>query len=263
LGNYLGQRLFTEFIRTEFGPLLLEADDVLYRFISIPFRHLLTFNFDQSMERAHATTGVACGSFSCSSRREIAMFLREMNTPEYKRQIVHLHGKGSDAIERIALTEEGYAALYNDPLFLNFLWLLATSQRLVFIGFGFEDFDFLHEFRVNVRQVCDNGLSHFAIMGLRAEEDDQPRRYELNDSCLIEPVFYTIHMNEDEEDHREFVELVNALATTVGKPIQQVAAPRPAATAGTAPDASDLRRAERLADRILERADPGGRNVQG
>jgi hypothetical protein len=262
LGQFLGTREFRNFIRTEFGPLQSAPHEVLYRFASLPFRHILTFNFEESLERVHNDVGTACGSISSSDRHDMAFFVREMDAHNYTRHIVHLHGKGTDSIDRIALTEEGYATLYDDNFFRNLLWLFATSQRLVFVGFGFKDNDFVQTWRVNVRHVRDNGLCHFAIVGLRPDENDQQRRTDFNDVYLIDPIFYPIRSNEGRDDHGAFLELINGLVDAVGRRIQPtVPAIAPVVPDIIPPDADDLRQAENLANRIIERADPGGGDV--
>jgi hypothetical protein len=89
-----------------------------------------------------------------------------------------LHGTYSDSLDTIALTDRGYGALYaNGSLFGKLLWLLCASRSLVFIGFGFEDADFLYAFRASMREMEGYpGPCHFAIVGLKPEEEDGPRR---------------------------------------------------------------------------------------
>jgi SIR2-like protein len=217
------------------------------------------------VERTCDELGVPCGTVSSNSRHEMATFLREMHVPEYHRRVVHLHGKASEPPEEIALTEEGYAALYGTPFFQNFLWLLATSQRLVFVGYGLRDTDFMVRLRENVRHIRerrDNGPCHFAIVGLRPEEEDHPRRYELNDTYLIEPVFYNIQIDGEMENHREFVDIINGIHETLGLPVQQFAAGPPLQAAVAVPlDPDEIQRAEHLGDRFVERVDPGSGDV--
>jgi len=251
---------FRDFILREFGPLQQNAHEVLYRFARLPFRHILTFNFEDSMERAHAAVGDVCGSITCINQADMTHFIGEMDAPDFRKQVVHLHGKSSDPPESIALTEDGYAKLYGDRLFCNFLWMLVASRRLIFSGFSFRDFDFIANLREAARQVRGRGPCHSAIVGIKPGENDQAIRIELNRSYLIEPVFYLVRTDCGDEDHAEFVELVNGLADTISGP-QELA--HDMATEPPAPDAEDLLRAEHLADRFVERADPGGGDVQG
>ena len=188
-----------------------------YRLVGIPFRHFATLNFDPSLEQVHGVLARQCGTVSTSDRRSIARFMREMDGRDYARQVIHLHGMHSDASEFIALTEQGYRRLYRDnQWFTNFLWLLAVSKRLVFMGFGFQDFDLLSSLRDATRDIQDNGLCHFAIIHLRPQDDDGPIRTQLNDRYLIEPVFYEVLGDDEHADHRGFVELVNGLSDELG-----------------------------------------------
>lgn len=116
-----------------------------------------------------------------------------MDLVTYPRQIVHVHGIYTDPNEAIALTESGYRKLYRDNrLFQQFLWLLAATKRIVFLGFGFEDTDFLNAMRDAARDVHANGTRHFAIIPVRPAEDDAPIRHRLNERYLVEPVFYEL-----------------------------------------------------------------------
>jgi SIR2-like domain len=263
LGWYLGPRLFSEIIRTVFGPMTTPPPPVMFRFIGLPFRHILTFNFEDSVERTHTSARIVCGSISTTSRPDMARFVRDMDSPTYARQVVHLHGLYLDPPERLALTEDGYAALYDDAFYKNLLWLFMTAQRLVFFGFGFRDADFLSRFRDYARHVRDNGICHSAVVGIRPEDDDAPLRAELNESFLIDPVFYPIAVAGGTKDHAGFVDLMNGIATEIGIPeIQLTDDVAAQAEQRGAVDPDNIQQAERLADNFIERTDPGGDHVQ-
>jgi hypothetical protein len=263
LGNYLGSK-FGDFIRSEFGPNGTTPNDVVFKIASLPFRHFLSFNFDTSGEQAHAALRLACGSISVSNPRDMVIFMREMERPDYGRQFVHLHGVFTDPPQLIALTEEGFSRLYHkDPFFRNLLWSVVTSKRLVFLGFGFSDTDFTHLLRDAARDVRDNGLAHFAILGIEEDVDDGQVRYRFNDEYLIEPVFYQLDVDAANR-HRGFVELINGIASELAVPSPvSGAATRQLETQVEQPAPEDLRRVEQLADALLERIDPGGNDVQG
>lgn len=263
LGTYLGPR-FPEFIRTEFGPNGVSPHDVLYRIVSFPFKHIVTLNFDTSAEQAHAATGQACGTIRCSTRRELASFLRGMEGQGYERQVVHLHGIYYDPPEVIALTEQGYRSLYGDQFFLKMLWLLMVSKRLVFLGFGFKDSDFSHALRTAARDIHENDPCHFAIVGIRPDQNANAIRNTYNDNYLTEPVFYEVLGDRENSNHQGFVELINGISDELGGPVRilpEAMPPQPPQPHG--PEPEDLRRAEHLGDVLLERVDPGGDDVQG
>jgi hypothetical protein len=264
LGSDLGEPAFTDFVLAEFGPTGAPSDDVLLRIAALPLRHALTLNFDVSYEAAHLPIGATCQTITSCNRAALARFLREMDDPIYPKHAVHLHGKYDDPVHQIALTEVGYAGLYRDnALFQNFVWSMA-AKRLLFLGFGFTDTDFTNILRACARDIRGNGLNHFALVGLRAEQNDDPVRTLLNDRYLLDPVFYNVSVgNDGQENHDEFAGTVNGISVALGMP-QQVVLQGPPVVApgpGVAVDPDDQRRAEELNRRLLDRIEPGGGGV--
>lgn len=47
-----------------------------------------------------------------------------------------------------------------------------AAKRPLFLGFGFTDTDFTNILRDCARDVRGNGLNHFALVGVRHEEND-------------------------------------------------------------------------------------------
>lgn len=258
LGTYLGSLDFEAFVRDEFGSTEHPPHRVLQTFVQIPFAHLFSFNFEESLERSLIGLGVQHRSIACGDLREIARLLRNLNS-SCSRHIVHLHGKVSDPINRIALTEEGYVTIYRDPLFKSLLWLLCATRTLVFVGLGFTDNEFLRALRDGARDVRTCGNCHFAIVGLRPDENDAERRQYFNENYLIEPVFYEVQTNDGHQNHDGFVDLIDQIAAAT---VVQVQIPPPVPVAA-AVDEEELRLAERLTDRVLQRLDPGSNDVQG
>jgi hypothetical protein len=264
LGSDLGEPAFTNFIRTEFGPKDGPVHDVLLRISGLPLRHALTLNFEHSYENAHALRGADCRTISSCERRAMARFLRDMDDPAYPKHAVHLHGKYDDPIERIALTETGYTELYrNNALFENFVWTMAATKHLLFLGFGFTDTDFTNLLRDCARDLNGIGLHHFALVGLRPDENDDQVRTLLNDRYLVDPIFYNVVINADgQHSHDEFVGIINAISVALGTPEPPPALGLPVAPAPAVPvDPDDERRAEELNQRMLRRIDPGGDGV--
>lgn len=259
LARYLGDADFGDFIRDEFGPNGVSPHDVIYRLIGLPFRHFMTLNFDPSLEQAHDALRRPCGSVSTADRWGVARFMRNMDGADYVRQVVHLHGFHTDAPDLIALTEQGYRRLYSDnQWYTKFMWLLTVSKRLLFMGFGFQDFDLLTTLRNATRDIQENGVCHFAIVHIRPEDDDGPIRAQLNDRYLIEPIFYNVVQEAGRDDHRGFVEIINGLSDELGVTRMPEVVGVPREQRSPEPEAADLNRAERLREALLERIDPGG-----
>jgi hypothetical protein len=262
LGSYLGPG-FAEFIQAEFGPNGTKPNDLLFRLCSLPFKHFLTLNFDYSLEQIHGTLGRPYNSVTTRNLPDLIKFMRSHDGTEVARCVLHLHGTFADPPEYIALTNDGYARLYPDgTLFRKFLWWLTTSKSLVFLGFGFTDSDFLHAIRQAAWDVKDEEVAmHFAIRGLRPDENDEAIRNESNDSYKIEPVFYEL-ADDRQNRHTGFARLIEGIAADLELPL---VAPPPVAVEDAAPviepQPDDLRRAERLAEELVEKLDPGGHDV--
>jgi hypothetical protein len=262
LGDYLGRSAFEEFMRAEFGPVELPLHPLLRTVAELPLQHVFTFNFEESLERALSIAGHRFSTLSCANQGELARLLRNLDNADCPKQIVHLHGKLSDPIIQIALTEEGYRGLYRrEPLFPKLLWLLGATRSLVFVGFGFADHDFCHELQQAARDLQTAENCHFALLGLAPDENDQERRNYFNNTFLIEPVFYDVLVNEGHADHSQFEELIYRIADalrgagarrpTTNEPAQRIV-----------PDLEGLDLAQRLVDRVINRLDPGGHDVQ-
>lgn len=262
LGRELDPADFGNFIRREFGPNGAAPHDVLYRIAGMPFRHFITLNFDRSVEDTNASVGLSCGTISGCDRRSIASFVREMDCSDYPRKVVHVHGTFLDSPDEIALTEHGYTLLYRDnQLFKQFLWLLAAAKRLVFLGFGFEDSDFLNSLRDASRDIRDNGLCHFAIVPIEANVEDAPIRNQLNQRYLIEPIFYEL-LGDDRNRYDGFVGLINGISGALGIPERnRDEGPVPVIREEPPSVPEDVHKAAELGDALLDRIDPRGDDV--
>jgi len=264
LGSELDEQVFAEFIRTEFGATGAGVHEVLLRIAAFPLRHALTLNFDTSYEAAHLRIGSACRTITACDRLALARFLRDMDDPGYPKHAVHVHGKFDDPVQQIALTETGYTALYRgNALFQNFVWSMA-AKRLFFLGFGFTDTDFTNILRDCARDVRGNGLIHFALVGVRPEDNDNEIRTRLNNRFLLDPIFYNIIIGQDRrESHHEFVAVINGISVALDGPERLNLEGHPIVVAGQAVpiNPEDEQRAEELNQRLLGRIDPGGRSV--
>jgi hypothetical protein len=260
LGNYLGSARFGDFIRSAFGPMQQPPHKVIETFVRLPFKHVVTFNFEESAEAAHGRAGMQFQALTCSIRRELADFLRCLGQHPAPRKVVHLHGRSSDEVNRIALTEEGYEALYSrEPLFRMLITFLTATQTLLFAGFSFTDNDFCHQLRETARNLRLGDPSHFAIIGLKPEQNDQGSRNFFRDTFSIEPVFYDVEP-DSAQPHAGFERLIDRLAEACGTPRPQEArikVPQP-----LVPNVEARAIAARSAERLIQKLDPGGPDVQ-
>jgi len=267
LGRLLGDARLQRFIQAEFQPRTTTPHDVLYRIANLPFAHFLTFNFDTSNERVHEAVGRPCASITTANDGQLLEFLRNFDGARYARTSVHMHGLYSDPIDRIVLTNTGYARLYrNNRFFRQALWSLATSRQLVFLGYGFNDMAFNNVMREAAWDLGeDQDPYHFAALGIWQADDDAPVRNTYNDTYLIEPIFYELRGDRNAPDYSAFVELVTGIANELGtggapEPLVIPEEVRPAVD-DAGPGQDDLRRVRELGDAILDRFDPGGEHV--
>src|SRR5258706_1466480 len=101
----------------------------------------------------------------------------------------------------------------NNALFKNFVWTMAATKHLLFLGFSFTDRDFTNILGDCARDLNESGMHHFALVGLRPEENDGQMRTLMNDRYLVDPIFYNVVVNAGGlPNHDEFVGIINAIS---------------------------------------------------
>jgi hypothetical protein len=256
LGHELGDQ-FLPFLQAQFGGEGGRAlHTVLLQFASLPFRHHLTLNFDDSLERSHPNGLQSCSSVTSANRAAQIEFLERCDDPAYGKKVLHCHGMYSDPLDRVILTESGYAAVYQDSEFFRYVyWSLLSTRRFLFAGFGFTDKDFLKVLEAWKRdtRIREEHLMHFAICGLQDGQDDEAVRARLAGTYRIESIFYDVL---PEHNHRGFAEIVARLAQELGT----FEAPRPALPQELPAEelnAGDAARLEELATNMANRTGGG------
>ena len=256
LGHELGNQ-FLPFLQAQFGGEGGRAlHIVLLQYASLPFRHHLTLNFDDSLERAHPNGLQSCGSVTSANRGAQIEFLERCDDPTYGKKVLHCHGMYSDPLDGMILTESGYASVYHDSEFLRHVyWSLFSTRQFFFAGFGFTDKDFLKALEAWQRdtRIRGNHLMHFAICGLQDGQDDEAERARLAGTYRIESIFYNVLPGHN---HQGFSEIVARLAQELGT----FEAPRPALPRELPVEylnAGDAARLEELATNMANRTGGG------
>lgn len=119
-------------LRSVFGKNAAISGRVV-RLMSIPFRLVITTNFDTTIEDAYAA----------AHERSLDIFdntqegLRAALAPE-RPAIVHLHGRIAKP-ESLVLTRSDYAELQTWEWYRNFLRLVLRDYAVLFVGFSFDD----------------------------------------------------------------------------------------------------------------------------
>ena len=186
----LGDR-YIELLRTIFSPRHGSSPDVV-NISRIPFQHILTSNYDTSLEMAHDEINRKYDSFSLEDGAALK-FVRYIGDYRYSRCIVHVHGKYDDP-RGIVLTNSEYGRIYQGSAICRKLWdSLPTARRCVFFGFSFSDEDIAEKFSLRAfhhdQQTVD-GTRHFAIVELKGQSEEGPQRSLFRERYGIEPVFF-------------------------------------------------------------------------
>lgn len=183
--------------------------------ISLPFRGILTTNFDYVLESALgnklSVNKIPFGPLDLliddkKSRREIYKFLKELNEKKpFVKEIAHLHGIYRDE-PSIVLCSQDYNAKYGIELTQTgyedktwtltrrILWALMSTRRIVYLGFSMNDdyFKIMHD--IVCKDLGSYGQeTHFLIERVtsKREFDDKKLHAEtIKQKYSVETVFY-------------------------------------------------------------------------
>lgn len=191
----LGEERFGDFIRRAFAPNGRAPGRFHEALVRLPFRHVLTTNYDLVLEAAHErATGERARSVATSDFEELERLFEKAR----ERLYVHLYGRYDGPV---VLCEWDYRDRYVDAnASRDALVRLLASQPIVSIGFSLSDLDLMAVFReVSARTDREHG-GHFALLPLRAGEDAGIFRRWLKGKFAIEPVFYRFTHDHEELD---------------------------------------------------------------
>ena len=185
-------------------------DDFHKMLVSLPFRGILTTNYDTVLEAALAEVEQASASDNSlviddSSAGRVHEFLRAMTDSSLTRRIAHLHGR-FDPASSIILSIEDYKRVYGlEPtphqmqrdsgwtLHRKLLWAVLATRRVVFIGFSMND-PYLNKMLETVsKDLWEWGQStHYVIMSISPEssEDLKDKSTRLKNRYGVDTVFY-------------------------------------------------------------------------
>jgi len=242
LRKSIGEESFSSLIKKNFEPKR-EAMNQLYRnLVNINFKHFLTTNYDTLIEQSIRFLPTNFDHFCWYEEEKVQNFIRSLTlktTPNNStRYIFYLHGRFDSPSNNIVLSERDYARRYKEGnLASKAIWMTAAIKNVIFIGFGFEDFDLLNIFReVKWELGNEKDPRHFAIIGLKPNEDTIHKRNYLLDKYGIQSVFYEVKVERDEfcetckrplfsdeENHDNLENLISEIANTTGCYIREYA----------------------------------------
>ncbi len=202
----LGEVDFRDEVARLFGTVTPQHDDFHEGIIRLPFRHVLTSNYDGVLESAHfGAKGETAKSFDLDQWEESSEFLTSLNNPGFKRRYLHIHGSASRP-ESIILAKDDYDNRYiNETRTVDFLKILLTTQRVVFIGFSLTDAYFMYILNWFGAQLRLSSPRHFAILPQPDVIEIAATRAELR-AKYIEPIFY-----DPADDHAALPILIEQL----------------------------------------------------
>ena len=147
-GNYLmaAQELqeiisnneFSEFLNSVFRDVKVKPTNNHISLTKIPFRAILTTNYDTLIEGAYALSndGRLPNKYT---QNDLSAALSPLRKKEFF--IFKMHGD-IDRVETIILGNRSYnSLLHKSPEYLSFLEILFTTQTVLFVGFGGSDPD--------------------------------------------------------------------------------------------------------------------------
>lgn len=160
----------------------------------LPFQHILTSNYDVSLEVAHEELQLQCESI-CLCDGAAREFVNKLFDTNYGKRIVHVHGR-FDKPESIVLTEKEYAALYQGSQVVERFWGAVPMYRTcVFLGFSFSDEEITESFNLrNFNRAHREGSQtpHFALLALADTDRDKERVLRTGYAAKygVDPVFF-------------------------------------------------------------------------
>lgn len=129
---------FSDFLNQIFRDTQVKPTKNHINLTKIPFRAILTTNYDTLIEGAYAITN-DCRLPNKYTQNDLSAALSPLRKKDFF--IFKMHGD-IDRTETIVLGSKNYSnLLYKSPEYLSFLEILFTTQTVLFIGFGGNDPD--------------------------------------------------------------------------------------------------------------------------
>ena len=190
-----------------FAPIGAITDEAVLSIVKMPFRHFITTNYDDVIERAYKQVhGKKLKQIDWDDEPAVRDFITTMNHDRTPASCLHIHGS-YDRPETIVLTDSDYSARYVDSMAAHRkLFAIFATQRVVFFGFSMTDPAFDELLRVARRTLGSGDARHFAVLGVPDPNDDVALRRRLNQKYDIEPIPIDNGKTKIEESFRTVIE---------------------------------------------------------
>jgi len=184
-----------------FAPKKLKAHDNFHeQLVGLPFRAIVTSNYDEVLESALGAVRVGLRAVSCDidddARATSSQFLRSLDRLEDPPVILHVHGTHTKPT-KIILGEQDYVRAYGwmherrkkdeadgigdvgEWTFQSrLMWALFATRSIVFIGFSLTDPYFNYLLEVVTKDLWEwNQQNHFAVMSLSNEDAEEAKSF--------------------------------------------------------------------------------------
>lgn len=198
---------YHSFLEDAFDDTGKPLDTALRTLVELPFRHVLTTNYDELLERAHLeVTDKPAALIEWNDSRKLRELFVRLGDPAYTRRYVHLHGLASKP-ETVVLTDSDYMERYSRSMDAHRrLFALFATQQVVFIGFSLNDPELGALLREMQASMGPGPARHFALLALREDESDTLERRRLKEKYGVEALFYP-----HTPDHSRLGDLLKAL----------------------------------------------------
>ena len=216
-----------------FSPKDPPFEDFHKKLVLLPFRGILTTNYDTVLEAALGNIEPRFAYDNSlvideNSAGRVHEFLMAMNKDKrMTRRIAHLHGR-FDLPSSIILSIEDYHRAYGLRLATNqvqrdsewtlhrkLLWAMLATRRVVFIGFSMEDpyFDNTLETVSTDLWRWDKSI-HFAIMSISSTnaENSKTRADGLRREYGVDTVFY----EDPDNSHQGLIDIISEIYVACG-----------------------------------------------
>lgn len=234
LKDKLGLPRYSALMHKEFDDR--RCDESHVRLMELPFRGVLTTNYDQTLETAlfkinnHPNNYIVIDKNT--TNREINKFFQALNFGfDGDKRIAHLHGIYNQA-SSLVLSLNDYIEKYSldNPkrsiwtLHKRILWSLMATRRIVYIGFSMKDpfFQMMHQI---VSEDLGNfgSKSHFMIS--RFSKDDDKEEYSTGEKSFANRIkrnygIQTVFFDDDQGYdglRRYIIKMSNDIKQLLGK----------------------------------------------
>ena len=239
-------RRYHDFLYESFKRKSPPFDDFHKMLVSLPFRGILTTNYDTVLEAALGTVDPESASDNSlvideGSGARIHESLMAMNNDKRMiRRIAHLHGTFNPA-DSIILSIEDYKEAYGlnptdeedqekneSKLRFRLLWAVLATRRVVFVGFSMDD-PYLNKILQTVSEDLWtwNKSTHFAIMSISSKnpedaEDSKDKAERLNSKYGVSTIFY----EDSDNSHQGLSHIITEIYVECGVEQQSTIMPQ-------------------------------------